>query len=78
MSLQTRASGGGAAAAGNEVVKPALSQAVGYIVVVLIGLIVAFSARNLAALTSGDADMSSHDFYHQAPEADCRRGQQED
>lgn len=43
MSLYTRAAGAGSAAASNEIVKPALPQSVGYIVVVLIGFIIAFS-----------------------------------
>ncbi|KAI4187020.1 MAG: hypothetical protein L6R41_003098 [Letrouitia leprolyta] len=40
MSLYSRAATG-AASTDNEVVKPALSQAVGYVVVVVIGLIIA-------------------------------------
>ena len=41
MSLQLRADAGGKAPPDNAVVKPALSQAVGYVVVVVIGLIIA-------------------------------------
>ena len=40
MTLHTRA------ASENEVVQPALSQAVGYVVVVLIGLIIAIGLSN--------------------------------
>ena len=47
MSLSTRAASGAEASSENEVVKPALSQAVGYVVVVVIGLVIAFSPSKL-------------------------------
>ena len=43
MTLDIRAAGGGDSSADNAVVKPPLSQAVGYVVVVVIGLVIAFS-----------------------------------
>lgn len=57
-------------AASTAVVKPALSQAVGYVVVVLIGLIIAFSTSKLACLLVAwrkcvFADLgASHDLRH--------------
>lgn len=43
MTLLVRAAAGAGNDNSNAVVKPPLSQAVGYVVVVLIGLIIAFS-----------------------------------
>ena len=57
-------------AASTAVVKPALSQAVGYVVVVLIGLIIAFSASQIPCLLDVEgkcvfADLgASHDLRH--------------
>ena len=71
MSLHARAGDGGAA--NNEVVKPALSQAVGYIVVVLIGLIIAFSMLISPHPKQLNIQYScSHDLCNKAIEADCR------
>ena len=75
MSLEVRA----ISAAENEVVKPALSQAVGYIVVVLIGLIIAFSIFQAPCQGEIDAHQcNSHDVRHAATKAYRRRRQQED
>ena len=79
MSLSTRAASGAEASSRNEVVKPALSQAVGYVVVVVIGLVIAFSLSKSLRISELIADLIfSHDVCYQTFEENCRRRQQED
>ena len=80
MSLHLRAASGAEATIDeNAVVEPPLSQAVGYIVVVVIGLIIAFSQW---IPSNGHGRLAyilcSHDVCNSTAEADGWRRQQED
>ena len=73
MSLAIRAS------VDNETVKPALSQAVGYVVVVVIGLVIASGAFTRFIPICGKIDtLYSDDVCDSFPEKDRRRGQYQD
>ena len=80
MSLHLRAASGAEGAIDeNAVVEPPLSQAIGYVVVVVIGLIIAFSAWEPSNHHSRLTDTSrSHDVCNSTAEADRWRRQQED
>ena len=64
----------------NAVVDPPLPQAVGYVVVVVIGLIIAFSASNKPFNHHFQPFNlpCSHDICYSTAEADLWGGQQED
>ena len=70
MSLLTRADD-----AVDPVVEPPLSQAVGYVVVIVIGLIIAFGGSLPTACFLATDLRDRHDLRDPIDEEDCRRGQ---